>query len=120
MKKKLLPKNITDPPCAKKDRNGDLVSNKDDLEKLYIETYEERLKPNEVKEDILELKELKEYLFKINYELAKEKKEKDWNLNHLEKSLKSFKNNQARNELGHTYELFKYGGIDLKMSLLRL
>ena len=28
--------------------------------------------------------------------------------------------NKARVELGHTYELFKYGGRDLKMSLLKL
>ena len=119
MKKKLFPKNSVEAPCAKKDKNGDLVTNKDALEKLYVETYKERLKPNKVREDTNGLKALKEYLFKINYENAKRNKTEDWSLKDLEKSLKSFKNNKSRDELGHTYELFKYGGIDLKMSLLR-
>ena len=38
----------------------------------------------------------------------------------LNKALKSFKNNKARDAFGHTYELFKYGGTDLKKSLLNL
>ena len=38
----------------------------------------------------------------------------------LENSLKTFKNNKSRDEHGHTYELFKYGGTDLKSSLLKL
>ena len=31
-----------------------------------------------------------------------------------------FKNKKARDSLGHTYELFKFGGIQLKFSLLRM
>ena len=120
MKKKLCPKNTVDAPCAKKDKNGDLVTTKDNLEKLYVETYSDRLKPNPVKADIVELKALKEYLFNINCETAKENKSRDWSLIDLEKSLKTFKNNKARDELRHTDELFKYGGVDFKMSFLRL
>ena len=44
----------------------------------------------------------------------------DWTLQHLETALKSMKNNKARDMHGHTYELFKYGGRDLKLSLLEL
>ena len=36
------------------------------------------------------------------------------------KALKSFKNNKARDENEHVYELFKYGGKALKISLLKL
>ena len=32
--------------------------------------------------------------------------------------MKSLKNNKARDAYGHTYEIFKYGGKDLKQSLL--
>ena len=63
---------------------------------------------------------MKEYLFKINYKLAEAKLSKDWRLKDLEKSLKTFKNNKSRDEHGHTYEFFKYGGTDLKLSLLKL
>ena len=63
---------------------------------------------------------MKEYLFKINHKLAEAKQSKDWSLRDLEKSLKTFKNNKSRDEHGHTYELFKYGGRDLKLSLLKL
>ena len=103
MKKKLFPKNTVDPPCAKKDSNGHLVTSKDALENLYVETYKERLKPNNVKPGGTELKALKEYLFKINFETAKENHSEDWNLKDLEKALKSFKNNKARYELRHTH-----------------
>ena len=120
MKKKLCPKNTIDPPCAKKDKNGHLVTSKEGLEKLYVETYTERLKPNPINEEDAETKSLKEYLFNLNFKIAKGKPTKNWTLEDLGKSLKTFKNNKARDELGYTYELFKYSGRDLKMSLLNL
>ena len=120
MKKKLCPKNTIDPPCAKINRDGELITDKDALEKLYVETYTERLKPNPIDEESAELKSLQEYLFNLNYKIAEGNQSNDWNIDDLEKALKTFKNNKARDEHGHTYELFKYGGIDLKMSLLKL
>ena len=98
--------NSFDPPCAKKDKNGYLVTEKEALEKLYIETYTERLKPNEVREGFSELKIMKEYLFQINHKIAKARPSYDWKLKDLEKSLKTFKNNKSRDEHGHTYEIF--------------
>ena len=120
MKKKLSPKNTVDPPCAKKDKNGKLTTDKEALEKLYVDTYKERLAPNPVSEDNAEVQELKEYLFNLKYKIAAERQTKDWNIEDLEKALKTLKNNKARDEHGHTYELFKHGGKDLKNSLLRL
>ena len=52
--------------------------------------------------------------------LAKAKITKEWTMVDLEMALKSFKNNKARDEHEHVYELFKYGGKDLKISLLKL
>ena len=57
--KKLSPKNSIDPPCAKKDRNGDLVTDKE-AKKLYVDTYTERLEPNRIREDYAQLKSMKE------------------------------------------------------------
>ena len=80
MKKKICHKTTADPPCAKKDKNGDIVTNKEALEKLYVVTYNDRLKPNPVKADTVELKALKEYLFNMNFETAKENKSTDWTI----------------------------------------
>ena len=51
---------------------------------------------------------------------AKSKVTPNWTLSDLNKILKTLKNNKARDEHGHTYELFKYGGNSLKSSLLKL
>ena len=120
LKKKLSPKNTLDPPAAKKDQSGKLVTNKEELEKLYLKTYEDRLQPNQIKPSLKSVEYLKEYLFEIRLLLAKNKKSRNWNMDDLNKALKSFKNNKARDAFGHTYELFKYGGSDLKKSLLKL
>ena len=118
--KKLSPKNTIDPPAAKKDNHGELVTDQEELENLYIETYKTRLQPNPVSEDMAELKYLKEYLYNMQMNLAKNRITKDWTLNDLNKALKTLKNNKARDEHGHVYELFKYGGSALKNSLLKL
>ena len=49
LKKKLAPKNTIDPPSAKRNADGELVTNKEELEKLYLDTYVERLTNNPVK-----------------------------------------------------------------------
>ena len=118
--KKLSPKNTIDPPAAKKDEFGNLVTDQEALENLYIETYKSRLQPNPVSEDMAELKYLKEYLHDIQMNIAKNRVTKDWTMEDLNKALKTLKNNKARDEHGHVYELFKYGGTSLKSSLLKL
>ena len=45
LKKKLAPKNTFDPPAAKKDKSGNLITDKKGLESLYIDTYKDRLEP---------------------------------------------------------------------------
>ena len=59
MKKKLAPKNSEDTPSAKIGFEGELVSEKLKLEKLYLETYIDRLRPNPVPEDLEEIVQLK-------------------------------------------------------------
>ena len=120
LKKKLSPKNKIDPPAAKKDKLGNLVTSKTLLEQLYLDTYVDRLKPNEVEEGYEELLELKDYLFEQRIELAKQKVSNDWTAQDLDKVLKSLKDGKAKDAHGHTYELFKHAGKDLKHSLLQL
>ena len=59
-------------------------------------------------------------MFSLRLEAASQVKSQDWTLEQLEKVLKSTKNNAARDAHGHVYELFKHGGRNLKLSLLRL
>ena len=120
MKKKLAPKTAVDPPAAKLNSKGKLVTNKEELEQLYLDTYIERLTPNPVDEDLEDIFELKNELFDMRIEESKTKVTSDWTMDDLEEILKTLKSNKARNAQGHVYELFKYGGQDLKTSLLNL
>ena len=90
------------------------------MEQLYLDTYINRLKPNVIKPGLETLEEMKEYLFNLRLELCKERKSRYWNLIDLDEVFKALKNNKARDAHGHTYELFKYGGRDLKHSMLEL
>ena len=119
LKKKLAPKNTIDPPAAKKDKAGNLVTDKEGLEALYIETYMDRLKPNKIADGLEELKDLKEYLFKLRLKYSSKVISEDWKMADLEKVLKSLKNGKARDPHGHIYEIFKYAGKDLKHCLLK-
>ena len=120
LKKRLAPKNVVDPPAAKKNSAGELVTDRKELENLYLETYKSRLTPNPISEDLLELKNLKEYLFSIRKRLAESEISEDWSIDDLERVLKSLKNGKARDAHGHIYELYKYSGFNLKCSMLRM
>ena len=116
----LAPKKCLEAPAAKLDSNGNLVSDLHSLQTLYIDTYKTRLKPNNMKDGLKDLEKLKNYLFELRCRLAKNSSSHDWTILDLENALKSFKNKKARDSLGHSYELFKYGGRDLKKSLVLL
>jgi hypothetical protein len=120
LKKKLAPKNTLDPPSAKRNKEGKLVTNKEELEELYLDTYVERLAPNPIKDGLEEIMKLKEMLFDMRMLNSTFEVTGDWTMEDLQKVLRSLKNNKARDAHGHIYELFKFGGQDLKYSLLRL
>ena len=120
VKKKLVPKNGGQPPTAKRDKQGNLVTDKTLIKKLLVDNYKERLSPNIIEEELEEIEELKETLYSLRYDEAKKKKTCDWEMGDLEKVLRSLKNGKSRDLHGHIYEIFKYGGKSLKMSLLRM
>ena len=120
LKKKLAPKNTFDPPAAKKDKSGNLITDKKGLESLYIDTYKDRLEPNKIADGLDDLKHLKEYLFNLRLKHSSLIISEDWKKADLDKVLKSLKNGKARDPHGHIYELYRYGGKDLKYSLLKL
>ena len=109
-----------DAPAAKRNSDGILVSDPEELKSLYLKTYVDRLTPNEIPEALKETEKLKDDLFSLRMNAASKERSDNWSLEQLEKVLKSTKNNAARDAHGHVYELFKLGGINLKLSLLKL
>ena len=69
-----------------------MVTDKEGLETLYVNTYKERLKPNTIGDGLEELQSLKEYLFQLRLKYASQNVSEDWKMSDLEKVLKSLKN----------------------------
>ena len=120
LKKKLAPKNCPEAPSAKINEEGELVTEQKELEKLYLKTYVERLKPNPISEDMKEISELRSLLFDLRLDMCGNRTSPEWSMDDLEIVLKRLKNNKARDAHGHIYELFKFGGKNLKLSLLKM
>ena len=70
LKNKLLPREY-DPPMAKKDKFGNLITAPDALKNLYVETYQERLKHRKIQEEYFENYEKKVKLWELRFEKLK-------------------------------------------------
>ena len=82
----------------------------------------DRLSPKPIRPEYEEIKQLKEKLFELRYQIASLTKTENWNVDKVEKICKSLKNSKARDEAGLVYELFKppYAGQDVYNSLTKL
>ena len=69
VKKRIFPR-PTDPPMAKKDSGGNLVTAPLPLKNLYIETYKNGLAHRQMKSEYTDIFELKSLLWKLRYENA--------------------------------------------------
>ena len=121
LKQKLCPRNV-EPPMAKKAANGDLISNPDDLKKLYVDTYKQRLRHRTIRPGYEQLETLKNYLFNLRLSLSKTRKSEPWTIPQLIKVLNSLKIGKSCDALGYSNELFKPEiiGNDLLLSLLNI
>ena len=121
LKKKLCPQ-ITDPPMAKIDSNGSLVTAPNMLKNLYVETYKKRLKHRIIKPELNDVYCLKMELLRSRLVLMKSIKTPRWKKKNLDDVLKSLKNNKTMDPLGMVNEIFKEGciGADMKRALLDL
>ena len=121
LKKSILPKEI-DPPTAKKDAQGNLITSSRALKKLYLDTYINRLSPNPEEIEMEELNSLKEQLWIYRQKQLKQKKSRPWTMEELEKALSDLKSNKTRDPHGLLNEIFKknFAGQNLKEGLLNL
>ena len=111
-----------EPPMAKRDKDGTLITSPFLLKTLYLETYKERLKKRDMKPELLDLFYLKSELWEIKLKELEAIKTENWTEKELDKVLKSLKNNKSRDPQGLVNEIFKPGilGEDLKLGILEL
>ena len=100
------------------DKNGNLVSSPPLIEKLSLETFKERLRNRNIKDNLINMKNDKEEICKAVLKNASKNKTRPWNMEQLEEVLKYLKNNKSRDPFGYANELFKdnSAGADLKYS----
>ena len=121
LKRKLCPRR-TDPPMAKRDQKGNLVTAPNALKKLYLDTYVDRLNHRVMKTDLKDIFILKTLLWNSRLCELEAKPSVDWNMRQLDKVLQTLKNRKAIDPNGMLNEVFKGGyiGSDLKSALLML
>ena len=119
IKQKLCPL-ISDPPMAKYDNRGNLITTAEALKNLYLETYRNRLKHRKMEEKYMDIYFLKTELWQMRLQSLRKIKTQPWNMSELEAVLKSLKNNKSMDPNGMVNETFKSGyiGTDLKKALL--
>ena len=120
LKKKEFPKKNATIPSAKTDPvSGKTVTNPEELKKLYLETFQHRLRNRPAKQSYSELCELEDMLCKSRLLITKHKKSRDWTEKEVVKAMKSLKSNKARDPLGFSTDIFKppVAGTDLVKSL---
>ena len=121
LKNKLCPNNC-DPPMAKKDGNGHLVTSPEILKSLYLETYQNRLRNRDMKDELMDVFFLKEELWKSRLEELKNLKTPPWTKSDLRRALKSLKKNRSSDPDGFIHEIFMEdcAGEDMENALLLL
>ena len=88
LKQKLCPV-APDPPMAKKDKYGNLITAPEALKKLYLDTYMDRLKHREMKTELMDVYLLKTELWMSRLANIRKIKTPPWDLDKLDDVLKS-------------------------------
>ena len=112
----------SDPPMAKVDKNGQIITTKQGILNLYEAEYKERLAQTNPHKNYDEIQKLKEDLFELRFKIGSNRKTEDWSYGDLEKICQKLENNKARDRDGLIYELFKPKncGSDLIQSMVKM
>ena len=108
VKKMMLPFPL-DPPMAKNDAGGNLITTPLALKSLYLETYKQRLQHRPIKSEHSDIFHLKTQLWELRYKQIVKVKSPPWQLSNLQKSLKGLKSTQSRDPMGLANQPFKPG-----------
>ena len=107
LRKKLHPSKQMDPPMAKKETKGNLITAPPLIRKLYLDTYVDRLSHRKTKKEFEDVYNLKTELWTRRLERLRTIKSPGWNMDDLNQVLKKLKNNKSRDPHGYINELFK-------------
>ena len=94
-----------EPPTAMLDARGNLVTTNKALDKLSLEMYKERLKPNPIGNNLKVHQVQREDLFEKQISEAQKNVTPEWTMEDLELVLKQLKNGKSRDPLGYANEL---------------
>ena len=119
LKKKIFKKS-RDPPVAMFNKNGELLTNRKEIEDRAVEVYTERLKPNKIVEDLESYQETENKLCEMRLKLTKLNKTEPWTMHDLDEVIKDLDKDKSRDAIGHANELLKCAGSDLKLAVLKL
>ena len=106
LKNNLIPREM-DPPMAKFDEKGNLITAPNLLKKLYLEHYVKRLEHRTIKDNYQDNYDKKVVLWKMRYDKLKLTKSDNWTIKDLMSTLKLLKTNKSRDPSGLVNELFK-------------
>ena len=121
LKQRLYPR-PKDPPMAKRDNFGNLITTPGPLKVLYMKTYIHRLRSREMETNLIDVYFLKTELWASRLKELMRRKTSDWTFNDLRTAIKSLKSNKATDPSNMISELFKPScmGEDLEKALLLL
>ena len=121
IRKQCCPKSI-DPPMAKRDNLGNLVTASEALKSLYLQTYINRLSHRPMKPELIEIFQSKTNLWNSRLNRIQKVTTCNWDFKCLENVLTKLKNNKSIDPNGMCNEIFKPGciGSDLQLALLKL
>ena len=105
LKNQLWPKE-RDPPMAKFDEKGNLISGTEALKSLYLRHYVKRLAHRGMKECYAENYKKKVALWKLRFSSLRSTKSAIWGIKELRDTIKSLKNNKTRDPSGLLVEIF--------------
>ena len=121
LKKKLCP-NSRDPPSAMLDSNGNLLTSDKHTKERALEIYTDRLKNNEIVDNMKELEEETNKLCELRMKMVKLDNTEPWDLEDLNEAIKKLGKDKSRDAEGYANEIFKAeaAGSDLLQAVLKL
>ena len=105
-----------------KDKKGNVKTKSCKIKRIYKAEYKYRLRDRPILPELQDIEIIQDQLFQKRLENESKIITPPWTLVELEKVLSSLKSGKARDPSGLICDLFKnpIGGIDLKMSILKL
>ena len=104
-------------PTGVKNLKGKVVTNPEERKQVILDHFDHRMRKRPVNDDVKEIVDLKNDLFKERLDEAKENKSPPFTMKELELVLKNLKKGKSKDPEGYICELFKEGviGKDLKV-----